>query len=583
MPKFSPVASAALRATSNRPFSGRDAPATRDFGSALAVIAYEEPAITAKAALSKVGAALSSFSRDPAIIGARDARGVGDHSRFGRGNVGRVPGSIETAGLKRSSSAVLQGSALDAGPDPAHGRAVSSVFQSTVVPALAGVNGLTHSGDAPAIPIPAQQRIQLGTETSQSDNHSTPDLPPGSGVVSVGTDPTLPLGSSVLTQSAFGDGSGLSSMPPDDAALGLVENPPASSKAIAQPLTVSAASVARPDTSSSVQQVSPGFDMDALSIVGLTGLPKAQLMQAGSVRRSPGLAPAGGGLEGVTPAKSTGRVALASSAAGPVGIIAEPSQALSPMAGVSDAVTDRIAPDPFDTKRLVNAIGFALASESSDATAATAQSPVGHSGSGHAAPEAGQGVRYQELHGHAGDLQAGDVQLGTGQAVADIAASVGGASVSRPPSASVTLPLAVREQVAAAAAMAQGRSVNGQFSVSITADGLGQISITVERGTDGTTIIHVAAEHLATLDMLRTDQRDLMRALDKSGLGPDQHSLYFSWDGGSASGWTGQGWRARDDGHGEPPPVDPAHFYAREPVAVPMLTLLTRPGVDVTA
>ncbi|GAC1529630.1 MAG: hypothetical protein NVS2B16_36910 [Chloroflexota bacterium] len=177
------------------------------------------------------------------------------------------------------------------------------------------------------------------------------------------------------------------------------------------------------------------------------------------------------------------------------------------------------------------------------------------------------------------------MQLVTGTATPSLTASFGGVSIARLSPAGATLASAVREQVAtAAAAMVQGRGSNDRFSVSINPDELGPISITMERGKDGTTTIHIAAEQLATLDILRTDQRDLLHALDQSGLGRSQHTLSFSWNGGGgASEWAGQGWSARGDDRGEPSPSDPARSYAQDPIVVSNITSPTRGGIDVTA
>jgi hypothetical protein len=150
----------------------------------------------------------------------------------------------------------------------------------------------------------------------------------------------------------------------------------------------------------------------------------------------------------------------------------------------------------------------------------------------------------------------------------------------------------VASQVAPALiSMAQGGGVGGRLSVSITPDQLGQVHITVERATDGTTSIHVAAEQLGTLDMLRHDQGDLTRALDQAGVGQQGHSLSFSWEGGGSGmqgwgspGWSGSGWGGSGDQPGGHPPGHASGSYAAESTSVPSAAAATaRGGIDLTA
>jgi hypothetical protein len=141
-------------------------------------------------------------------------------------------------------------------------------------------------------------------------------------------------------------------------------------------------------------------------------------------------------------------------------------------------------------------------------------------------------------------------------------------------------PSAAQQILPAVVAMAQGRGVGQRVSVSITPDEMGQVSITVERGRNGTTIIQVAAERLATLDILRRDQGELVRALDQAGIGQDSSSLSFSWDGGNGGM---PGWGTPRDAPGEQPPAQAAKFYAEEAPAIPAARAAARGGVDVTA
>ncbi len=179
-------------------------------------------------------------------------------------------------------------------------------------------------------------------------------------------------------------------------------------------------------------------------------------------------------------------------------------------------------------------------------------------------------------------------QAADGQAVAPDTTGVlppvaSTADAVRPPPAGGGAAPSVASQVAPAlVTVAQGGGVGGRLSISITPDQLGQVHITVERATDGTTSIHVAADQLGTLDMLRHDQSDLTRALDQAGIRQEGHSLSFSWNGGGGGmqGWDGWGNQAN-----EPQPAQVSGSYAAEPTPVPAAAVAAaaRGGIDVTA
>lgn len=156
------------------------------------------------------------------------------------------------------------------------------------------------------------------------------------------------------------------------------------------------------------------------------------------------------------------------------------------------------------------------------------------------------------------------------------------ASSSRPISADASSVPSVAAQVApAVVAMARGQSPDGRLSVSITPDQLGQVHITVERASDGTTAIHVAAEQLTTLDLLRQDQATLSHALDQAGVGQEGHSLSFSWEGG---GGGMPGWDPPGDQSGDGQTANIANPYTtEEAVSAPSAAAAARGGIDVTA
>ena len=181
-------------------------------------------------------------------------------------------------------------------------------------------------------------------------------------------------------------------------------------------------------------------------------------------------------------------------------------------------------------------------------------------------------------HGDYHQQESGLAPLGTTFAT-DVSAP------NRPSSVYVGTSSALTEQVVAAvSAMAQSRSLNGKMSVSVAPAELGRINITVERELNGTTTIHVQAERLATLDMLRTDQVDLMRALDQSGHDRNSHSLIFSWDGdGGSSGWGHPAWGSQ--GGQSSGYLNAASGQIAYPETLPSLAFqaAARGGVDVTA
>lgn len=161
---------------------------------------------------------------------------------------------------------------------------------------------------------------------------------------------------------------------------------------------------------------------------------------------------------------------------------------------------------------------------------------------------------------------------------------VSGASAARPlPAAGGVPPSVVSQVTPAVVSLAHGGGAGGRLSLSITPEQLGQVHITVERATDGTTSIHVAAEQLGTLNILRHDQGELTRALDQAGVGQGGHNLSFSWEGG---GGAMQGWAGPGDQRGEYRPAQGSKSYPVESSAIPSATAtatVARGGIDLTA
>jgi flagellar hook-length control protein FliK len=181
-------------------------------------------------------------------------------------------------------------------------------------------------------------------------------------------------------------------------------------------------------------------------------------------------------------------------------------------------------------------------------------------------------IAIDPLSGEAGAVQATNLNI------SETHAAGGPQSL---PAGSGAPPSVAAQVTPALISMAQGNGAGGRLSISITPDQLGQVHITVERATDGTTSIHVAAEHLGTLNMLQHDQADLTRALDQAGISQEGHSLSFSWNGGDGSM---QGWNAPTDQRSERPPANISKSYAVETAALPSIALAaTRGGVDLTA
>jgi len=177
-------------------------------------------------------------------------------------------------------------------------------------------------------------------------------------------------------------------------------------------------------------------------------------------------------------------------------------------------------------------------------------------------------------------LQAGNEQAALAQAADLQAAPPQQAAHPAAPSAPAPAPSVANQILPGVVSMAQSHGPGGRLSVSMTPDELGHVSITVDRAADGTTSIHVAAERLTTLDLLRKDQGDLVRSLDQAGIAANDHSLSFSWDGGSGGM---PGWGGRDAHAGDRRPGNVARSYVEEPTPLDTVAATSRGGVDITA
>ena len=152
------------------------------------------------------------------------------------------------------------------------------------------------------------------------------------------------------------------------------------------------------------------------------------------------------------------------------------------------------------------------------------------------------------------------------------------------------LPVSVADQVAPAVISAARNGEAGhRVTVSITPGELGQVSITVERNSNGTMHIQVSAEHLATLDLLRRDQDELTQTLDQAAGSRSGHSLSFSLDHGTARDGPGNGMGGwfMHNGQQDARPSTPQFAYA-DNTAITAVTstspaAASRGGIDVTA
>jgi flagellar hook-length control protein FliK len=139
----------------------------------------------------------------------------------------------------------------------------------------------------------------------------------------------------------------------------------------------------------------------------------------------------------------------------------------------------------------------------------------------------------------------------------------------------------------AVVSMAKGGGIGRKISISITPNEMGEVSITVERGPNGTTQIQVGAEKLATLELLRRDHGDLVRALGDAGIAQDRSSLSFSWDGGGSfsPGWGAPGGQGGGQNGGQSGRQQNAFAktYVDEAPALSATGATTRGGIDVTA
>ena len=155
----------------------------------------------------------------------------------------------------------------------------------------------------------------------------------------------------------------------------------------------------------------------------------------------------------------------------------------------------------------------------------------------------------------------GIAQMQGGIAAPEISSTnVGKLAAPQPPSAPPGLPASVLDQVApAVVAAAKVGDIGHRVSVSLNPDQLGTVTVTVDRNADGTMHIQVSAAQMATLDMLRRDQGELVRALDQAGTGQGSPGLSFSLDSGSGGGWSMPG--GQQDAR---PPVHFPSAYADE-------------------
>ncbi|WP_041793612.1 flagellar hook-length control protein FliK [Pararhodospirillum photometricum] len=72
-----------------------------------------------------------------------------------------------------------------------------------------------------------------------------------------------------------------------------------------------------------------------------------------------------------------------------------------------------------------------------------------------------------------------------------------------------------------------------QVSVQLTPKTLGRIDVKMDIGSGGEVQVSVLADNQQTLDLLRSDQRGLERALQEAGLKADSGSIDFGLRGGS--------------------------------------------------
>lgn len=171
---------------------------------------------------------------------------------------------------------------------------------------------------------------------------------------------------------------------------------------------------------------------------------------------------------------------------------------------------------------------------------------------------------------------------GTSAAVSPEAAPAPAATGSAPP---------IRQVAAALVHLTQAAS-GSSVTLRLDPGELGRVQVRIDRGADGSSTVHIAAEHPDTLRLLIADQAALHRTLDQAGLAQDGRSVNFSLstpdagssassDRGSSGGFMGngnpgggqQGGAWRQDRSSYP---DPA------PSSTPSTAWL-RAGVDITA
>lgn len=131
-------------------------------------------------------------------------------------------------------------------------------------------------------------------------------------------------------------------------------------------------------------------------------------------------------------------------------------------------------------------------------------------------------------------------------------------------------PQVIADQVAVNIQRAVGQG-NDRINIQLRPQELGRIDVKMEMGQDGRMTASITVEKPETLDMLRSDARNLIQTLNDAGLQTDSNSLNFSLQGQDSSGQqqtaNGDGKASSSKGEefsldGEPTPTEDSPILA---------------------
>ncbi len=495
----------------------------------------------------------------------------------------------------------IQGAPLAKPPDP-----TASSPQSAAQPSPESVPLFTSTGDSAKV-RPKQAASAPGSSASGAGElpDVAPDVAPG-----VVQTPALPI-----------------AVTPATAAVALV----AAAQTTVLPATVTAISsvaAAAPDTNATAASVDPAqavqpaivpstaglassgvaAEADAPMPVAVAGTAAAASALPGNLAATALPTPQAAAAAATQDARTAG-TASANTAAAPVSGVARRATSILQLAAKAETGATNPIALPAEPGQMPHASGPPR--QSSTISAATF-APVARP-SAVSAQAPGLAALPMPAHPILDSTVQGSLVAATPSAVGATASTDPSPSMAAQPNTAATplaqgTPTAVSPEAAAAPAAAGGAPPIRQVAAALVhltqaASGssvtlrldpgeLGQVQVRIDRGADGSSTVHVAAEHPDTLRLLIADQAALHRTLDQAGLAQDGRSVNFSLstpdagssassDRGSGSGFMGNG----NSGGGQQGGAwrqDRSSYPDPAPSSTPSTAWL-RAGVDITA